>query len=302
MKVPAFSVMICTKNRLSELRNTLSLIGYLLENPTVECRIIDDGSTDGTFSYLQEHYPHILVQRNETSKGLIFCRNKMLNETNALYAISLDDDAHFLSEDPLQPIKQHFERNPDCGVLAMRVFWGLQQPAVLHTIDLPQRVQSFVGCAHVWRMEAWRAIPDYPAWFVFYGEEDFAAFQLFSKGLQVHYVPALLVMHRVDVRARRSNSDYTVRQRRSLRAGWYLFFLFLPLNVIPRKLVSSIWAQFKNKVLTGDWRVLRAMGLAFLDLIRSLPRLIKHSNRLSRAGYEEFKSLPPTKIYWQPES
>jgi hypothetical protein len=42
-------------------------------------------------------------------------------------------------------------------------------------------LQSFVGCGHVWRMDAWRTIENYPEWFYFYGEEDFASYLLFKK-------------------------------------------------------------------------------------------------------------------------
>jgi hypothetical protein len=28
-------------------------------------------------------------------------------------------------------------------------------------------LQSFVGCGHVWRMDAWRTIENYPEWFIF---------------------------------------------------------------------------------------------------------------------------------------
>lgn len=299
---PIFTILITTKNRKTDLSLTLNKINYLLEDPLVSCVVFDDGSTDGTAEYVKENFPTIQLERNTVSKGYIFCRNKMLNDTQADYAISLDDDAHFVTENPLESIRRHFEENTHCGLLAFRIFWGLQEPKTTISIEKSQRVQGFVGCAHIWRMKAWRTIPQYPEWFVFYGEEDFAAYQLFKKNWEIQYLPKVLVHHRVDVKARRNNADYTIRLRRSLRSGWYLFFLFYPLKTIPRKMAYSLWIQFKTKVLKGDFKALKAIVLALFDLVWNMPRIIKNSNRLTRREYDVYNNLPEAKIYWRPSS
>jgi len=298
----SFSILITTKNRKKDLAFTLDKINYLLKEDNVECIVFDDGSTDGTYEYVKENFPDIQLERNDASKGYIFCRNKMLNETKADYAISLDDDAHFVTENPLESIKDHFEQNANCGLLALRIFWGLLEPASIVSNDKSCQVQGFVGCAHVWRMAAWRKIPNYPVWFVFYGEENFASYQLFNKKWEVHYLPAVLVNHRVDIKSRRNNTDYTIRLRRSLRSGWYLFFLFYPIKRIPIKMGYSLWIQLKQKVFKGDFKALQAIVLALLDLVWNTPRILKNSKRLTEIEYEAYNHLPETKIYWQPES
>jgi glycosyltransferase involved in cell wall biosynthesis len=301
MKIkPVFSILITTKNRKTDLAFTLNKINHLLEDTSVECIIFDDGSVDGTFEYLQLHFPNIKIQRNVISKGYLFCRNKMLNDTKADFAISLDDDAHFVTNNPLEPIKKYFENHSHCGLVALRIFWGLEPPNSTLSSELAQQVKGFVGCAHVWRMKAWRDIPNYPEWFVFYGEEDFASYQLFKKNWSVNYLPEVLVNHRVDVKSRKNNSDYEIRLRRSLCSGWYLFFLFYPISTIPRKISYSLWIQLKRKVFKGDFKALQAVLLALLDLVRSIPFIIKNSNRLMKKEYDAYNQLPETKIYWQP--
>jgi len=192
--------------------------------------------------------------------------------------------------------------HPNCGLLALRIYWGLEEPKTTGTDAKSEQVQGFVGCAHVWRMQAWRAIPDYPEWFVFYGEENFASFQLFKKEWEIHYLPEVLVHHRVDFKARKKNNDYVQRQRRSLRSGWYLFFLFYPLKFIPQKMAYSLWIQFKYKVFKGDFKALQAIVLALFDLIWNIPSIIKNSNRLTQNEYESYNQLAETKLYWQPEN
>jgi glycosyltransferase involved in cell wall biosynthesis len=296
-----FSILITTKNRKNELAFTLNKINNLLKNNNAECVVFDDGSTDGTYEYVKENFPSIQLERNIISKGYIFCRNKMLNDTKADYAISLDDDAHFLTEKPLEIIQKHFEQNTTCGLIALRIFWGLEEPVSKFSNEKPYRVQGFVGCAHVWRIKAWRDIPNYPEWFIFYGEEDFASYQLLKKKWNIQYLPKVLVNHRVDVKSRKNNKDYSIRLRRSLRSGWYLFFLFYPLHKIPRKMVYSIWIQFKLKVFKGDTKALQAISLALLDLLLAMPKILKNSNRLTLEEYDAYLKIADTKIYWNPE-
>lgn len=295
------SILITTKNRLEDLVFTLHKIQHLIDKNDVECVICDDGSSDGTTNYIIQNYPKITLYTNKISKGYLYCRNKMLNETKADFAISLDDDAHFVTEQPLELIANYFDKNPKVGLLGFRVFWSKQNPNSIFSSDLSIRMKSFVGCAHVGRMSAWRAIPNYPEWFFFYGEEDFASYELFKKNWEIHYLPEVFVQHRVDLKARKNNSDYSLRLRRSLYSGWNLYFLFLPLSLIPKKMVYSIWIQLKTKVFKGDWKALKALLLALIDLILALPKIVKNSNRLTRAEYEEYQKLPETRLYWKPE-
>lgn len=294
-----FSILITTKNRINDLKFTLVKIQYLLYRNDVDCIICDDGSTDGTAAFLKENYPNVQLIQNPKSQGLIYSRNRLLNLVKTDYAISLDDDAHFLSENPLETIEQVFRENPKVALLGFRVFWDLKEPERILCSTVSHQMKSFVGCGHVFRMSAWREIPDYPAWFVFYGEEDFASYQLFKKNWEILYLPKVLIHHRVDIKARKSKADYSLRLRRSLRSGWYLYFLFLPLSYIPKRMGYSIWIQLKTKVFKGDWKALKALLLALIDLILALPKIIKNSNRLTRAEYEEYLKLPETRLYWK---
>jgi len=300
-KIQTFSILITTKNRLDDLIFTLEKIQYLIDRSDVECVVFNDGSIDGTADYIAQHYPRIILHSNKISKGYLYCRNKMLNETKADFAVSLDDDAHFLTHEPLEKISDFFSQNPKAGLLGFRIFWSKQGPTSIISNDFPIRMKSFVGCAHVWRMSAWKEIPNYPEWFVFYGEEDFASYQLFKKKWEINYLPEVLVHHRVDIIGRKKNADYSLRLRRSLCSGWNLYFLFLPLKFIPRKIMYSIWMQLKLKVFKGDGKALIALLLALKDLFLAFPKIIKNSNRLTDAEYKEYQNLESARIYWKPE-
>ncbi len=296
-----FSILITTKNRVNDLAFTFDKIKYLLDREDVLCIVCDDGSTDGTTSFLQKHYPNIELIQNRKSRGLIYSRNRLLSMVSTDFAVSIDDDLHFVTPNPLELIRAFFEQHPYAAVLGFRIFWGKDEPQSSATTEEVVLMQSYAGGAHAFRMKAWRDIPDYPAWFIFYGEENFASYQLFKKNWNIFYLPDVLVNHRVDVKSRKNNADYVVRTRRALRSGWYLFFLFYPLKTIPRKIAYSLWMQFKLKVFKGDFKALQAIVLALLDLVWNIPRILKNSNRLSKEEYNAYNQLPETKLYWHPE-
>ena len=101
-------------------------------------------------------------------------------------------------------------------------------------------------------------------------------------------MPEIVVHHRVDTEARKRSSDYRLRKRQSFRAGWYLYFLFFPFKLIPRKLAYTLWTQIQLKVFRGDWNaglgVLQAIG----DVVINMHRIIKDYNRLSIEELMEF--------------
>ncbi|MEZ4795942.1 MAG: glycosyltransferase family 2 protein [Flavobacteriaceae bacterium] len=296
-----FSILITTKNRLNELSFTLQKITYLLEREDVECIICDDGSNDGTYDYIVKQYPDIEIFKNQSSKGLIYSRNRLLKKTKAQYAISLDDDLHFITENPLKHIETFFKQNPTCAVMTFRIYWNLEPPVSTAHHRKIERVNSFAGGAHAWRMEDWKTIPDYPEWFMFYGEEEFASFNLFKAQKHIYYYPDILCHHRVNLNMRKKEKDYIFRQRRSLRSGWYLYLMFYPLKYVPRKFAYSIWMQLKTKVFKGDMRMLMAIFLSFSDIFCNSIRLSKNCNRLSVKEFKEYSKLQNVILYWKPD-
>lgn len=297
-----FAIHISTKNRKTDLLFTLKQIESFMNRSDTEVVVFDDGSTDGTFEAVLKEFPQVVLHRNEKSKGYLYCRNQMLNQTQADYAISLDDDAHFLTENPLEQIQNYFEQNSACGVIAFRLYWSLEPPQNTATRQTPGLVKSYIGCGHAWRISAWRDVPDYPEWLEFYGEENIASLYLFQKGWEVCYLPTVLVHHRVDLKKRaQSNKDFAFRYRRSIRSGWYLFLLFYPKYIGYKTVLYSITKQLTTKIFKGDFKVILPLFLAVIDLLLALPKIFKYQNKLSLSAYQKYSKLKEDNIYWEPE-
>lgn len=297
----AFALLITTHNRLDELKITLEKSAHWILKEGVEVIICDDASTDGTTEWLQTNYTDFKLIRNEKNRGLIYSRNLLLSKTRAEYAISLDDDAHFLSSKPLKSIKNHFLQYPACGLIAGRIYWGIEEShsnfSKLQTIE---KTRGFVGCGHIWRMQAWRDIPDYPDWFYFGGEEDYASLHLFRAGWEIHRPSDLWVHHRVSMAHRKKDGRGHFRRRvYSLRSGWSLMFIFYPLSYLPRHFFYSLGVQLK-KALKGDWKNLAVIFMAFWYLFSRIYLILKNRKPLSVEEFKIFRGLSPAEIYGNP--
>lgn len=292
-----FSILITTFNRLEELKITLIALKPYLQQGT-KIIICDDASTDGTSKFLKKTYPEIKLLANLENKGLIYSRNLLMSQVKTPYAISLDDDANFLSENPLVDILTYFEQNSRCAVISFRIFWGLSFPVSIESSKKAKAVKSFVGCGHVWRMAAWKEIPDYPDWYEMYGEENFASLHLFKKGWEVHYLPSVLVHHRVDNKARKLNKDFYKRQYKSLRADWFNFLIFYPRSVYLRKITYSIIKQVQNKLVKGNFSVIKIIIKTLLDLFVQFKKIKNYRAPLSQYQLIKWFQLSDPIIYW----
>lgn len=300
MKRKAFTILIATRDRREQLNVTLENIRPFFHE--AECMVFDDGSVDGTSAMVRTSFPEVQLLTSKKSCGLLASRNRLLAQCRSDYAISLDDDAHFVSNDPLGEIRSFFTSHPKVAVIGFRIFWGKELPSSLITAEQPEKVAGYVGCGHAWRMAAWSVIRPYPEWFMFYGEEEFASLQLFLKDWEVWYLPSVLVQHRVDVAARKSDDDYAWRLRRSLRAGWYLFFLFYPWSYAIRLQTYSMWTIVRKRIRHGDLKALGALLAATGDFLFRLPRILRLRRPLTSGQLRSYRALGATRIYWKPDT
>ena len=262
--------------------------------------IMDDGSTDNSFESVKELFPDVNIQRFEKQRGYIYCRNLMLNTTKTPYAISLDDDAEIMTADACERITKHFENNPECGAIAFRIFWGAELPVNTQEADTNiKQVKSFIGCGHAWNMKAWKDIPQYPEWFEFYGEENYASVELFKKGWQVQYNPAILMHHRVDMQKRKAAELESIRYKNHLRAGLFIIALFHPAGKLLRTFLSSLWQQFKSRLIKEKKLFLTLVIFeVLLSVIRHLNYIIKYRNPYSPSEWEKWKAIAEPVTYW----
>jgi hypothetical protein len=80
-----FSILLATKNRLDDFYVAKVVFS---DRTDVECVICDDGWIHHWYyNYIIKNHPKYFAYQS-TFKGYLYCRDKMLNETQADFAIS----------------------------------------------------------------------------------------------------------------------------------------------------------------------------------------------------------------------
>ncbi len=93
---PQLSVIICTYNRVSILKQTLrAILDQTLSADSYEVIVVDNQCTDGTTEYVQERAGEHgnLVYILETNQGLSHARNRGIREAKSDQIVFIDDDA-----------------------------------------------------------------------------------------------------------------------------------------------------------------------------------------------------------------
>ncbi len=104
---------------LSQLPNALSSV-LKQTSEDFEWLILDDGSSDGTWQYLQPlaHKPFIRLFRNPEKLGISKSRNRILKACEGQYISILDADDSFLPN-KVEHHAQLLDKHPEAGVV-----WG----------------------------------------------------------------------------------------------------------------------------------------------------------------------------------
>src|SRR6266513_765826 len=89
------SIMITTRNRREELRRTLGKL-FELQPAADEILICADGCTDGTSQMVRQDFPSCILLENNSQRGSVFSRDRLLRSASADIVLSLDDDSYAL--------------------------------------------------------------------------------------------------------------------------------------------------------------------------------------------------------------
>lgn len=134
--------------------------------------------------------------------GITAGRNLGAESGNEDIVLFLDDDAEVLTPAAASLIKDHFSRNPNCAVVALRIIdhQGItlrrHNPRVgTKRAEKPGPVGTFLGGACAIRRSVFLEIGGFDPTFGYSMEEQDLSWRLHKEGLSVHYRPDILVRH-----------------------------------------------------------------------------------------------------------
>ncbi len=114
--IPLVSIIITVYNKSEYLKEAIdSALNVNYEN--IEIIIIDDGSTDSSLNILNNYRENkqIRIILNETNRGIVFARNKAINQAKGKFIIQLDADDTIHSEF-IRKATPYFDDN-DIGIV-----------------------------------------------------------------------------------------------------------------------------------------------------------------------------------------
>ena len=143
--------VIPTWNRKEKLRHCLDSVKSYIQIP---CRIlvIDNASTDGTYEWVKNEYPDVILIRNTENEGFSRAANKGLDyldrrDINFDYVVFLNDDAEF-RDDSMHRLIYYMEKNLHISAALPSVFSGphrLQTGAGGYRLSLKTAFYYFFG-------------------------------------------------------------------------------------------------------------------------------------------------------------
>jgi GT2 family glycosyltransferase len=192
-------VGIVTRNRASTVPRAIAS-ALAQTGGAFRVAVLDDGSTDGTPA-VAEQFPRVAWTRWDVNRGYRDARNYLMQAATETYYASLDDDAWFLRGDELAIGVRLLEERPSVAAIAFDIL----SPDRPHAASrgLPRRVGMFIGCGHLVRLSAVRAVGAYEATPGSYGgEEKDLCLRLLDAGYEVLALPGVHVWHEKSAMAR----------------------------------------------------------------------------------------------------
>ena len=139
------SVTTCTHNMQATLPKTVESV-LNQDCPDFEYLILDDGSSDGSWDYLESFasHPKIRLYRNLQKQGLTSCRNFLLHESRGAYLSVVDAD-DWLAPNKVSLHAKELAANPRAALV-----WGssiLISPSGSHQIPKTYPLNSWDLCS-----------------------------------------------------------------------------------------------------------------------------------------------------------
>ena len=281
-----FSVMITTRNRANELRRTCRILRQLNPAPQ-EILITADGCTDDTVETVKSELPDAKVIVNETSRGSVASRDRMIREARGDLVLSLDDDSYPEQPDCLARISKLFVQRPSLAVLGFPQHTD-EYPETLDKTDFgPDRlIRSSTNSGSVLRRSIYLKLAGFePAFFHMYEEPDYGL-QCAGAGYEILFTSSVTIRHHYTPTAR---SELRNHLRHSRNECWSAV-MRCPLPQMPLLVFYRVFVQLRYACKRGrDW-VLRE-PLWWWQALRGIPYCLKKRRPISWSNYKRWLAL-----------
>jgi GT2 family glycosyltransferase len=278
--------MITTRNRLDDLQRTSQALKNLNPAPD-QILITADGCSDSTVAFVNLAMPNAKLIVNETARGSVASRDRMMREARGDLVLALDDDS--------------YPEQLDCIARFVPIFEDRPQLAVLHfpqrTDEYPETLtqpnfgrehltRSFANSGAVLRRSTYLQLPGFESRFFHMYEEPDYALQCVAAGYEVLFSPIVTVRHHYSgkVRSEMRNHD------RHARNEFWSVLLRCPFPCVVPVAVYRALSQFRYACRRGFRWVIREPAWWWEALV-GIPYCLEKRRPVSWSGYKRWLRL-----------
>jgi GT2 family glycosyltransferase len=220
--------------------------------PNLEILVVDNGSGDGMAEWMRETFPTVRLIALEDNRGT-GARNEIIGAAAGEYLVMLDNDVSLDGPAAIWSIVAGFDRHPDAGCIAFRVYHPSTR--TLHVRDWchPRPWQTgesqefethyITEGACAFRTSVFRTVDCY--WEpLFIGHEGYdLGLRLMDAGYTIWYVPDVRVWHEASVETRQDWRPFYFYTRNLFPIAYRNYPLWAGMwYVLPRVLVFGFYA------------------------------------------------------------
>jgi len=193
--------------------NTQDLIGNCIQSVLAEedCRkeifVVDNGSSDGSVTYLQKVFPMVSLVANNENRGFAAANNQVLHRCRGKFVFFLNPDAR-LRRGALGTIVSYMESNPQVGLAGTRLVdpdgtlqWSKSEQYLGEEYTqgelsgLPGSIACVIGASMVVRADVVKNIGGFDEDFFIYGEDLDICLRVRKHGYQIGYIDEAVAIH-----------------------------------------------------------------------------------------------------------
>ena len=203
MEFPLISYVVVTMDRKDELAGCLASLAQQ-DYPRIETIVVDNGSTDGTASWVAREHPEVRLVALEENTGPGGARNRGIEEAQGDICILIDDDARLADAQAAQRAVDYFEADRELAALAFKIknaFTGAEDRKGIprrdkRTIEEDYACSYFCGGGFAIRREVFLRLGGFWARLMYGGEELDFSYRLLDAGYRILHSTSVEVLHR----------------------------------------------------------------------------------------------------------
>lgn len=109
------SFVIITWDGLHYICNLLKSMEHIIAMDDVEVILVDNGSQDGTVSYVKRVYPRVLLMELSVNRGVAYARNRGMQVARGEYICIIDNDV-VMKDEVFVGVLAYMDEHPDVGL------------------------------------------------------------------------------------------------------------------------------------------------------------------------------------------